>query len=61
VTGVFGVLLRAKELGRIEVVTPLLEAMQSHGYWLSDEIIEHARELADETTESSDRTAPDDQ
>lgn len=54
-------LLRAKELGRIGVVTPLLEAMQSHGYWLSDEIIEHARELADETTESSDRTAPDDQ
>ncbi|MCS3628929.1 putative nucleic acid-binding protein [Salinibacter ruber] len=43
-----GVLLRAKELGRIEAVTPLLESMQSQGYWLSDEIIEHARELADE-------------
>lgn len=48
VTGVIGVLLRAKELGRIEAVTPLLESMQSQGYWLSDEIIEHARELADE-------------
>jgi Predicted nucleic acid-binding protein, contains PIN domain len=48
VTGVIGVLLRAKELGRIEAVTPLLEAMQSQGYWLSDDIIEHASELADE-------------
>ena len=61
VTGIIGVLLRAKELGRIEAVTPLLEAMQSQGYWLSDEIIEHAREMADETTESSDRLGPDDQ
>jgi len=48
VTGVIGVLLRAKELGRIEAVTPLLKSMQSRGYWLSDEIIEHARELAGE-------------
>ncbi|MCS4149332.1 DUF3368 domain-containing protein [Salinibacter ruber] len=60
-----GVLLRAKELGRIEAVTPLLESMQSQGYWLSDEIIEHARELADEAGNAaqeneyfgSDRTA----
>nr|WP_272503848.1 DUF3368 domain-containing protein [Salinibacter ruber] len=65
VTGVIGVLLRAKELGRIEAVTPLLESMQSQGYWLSDEIIEHARELADEAGNAaqeneyfgSDRTA----
>lgn len=48
VTGVIGVLLRAKELGLIEAVTPLLEAVRSEGYWLSDDIIEHARELAGE-------------
>jgi predicted nucleic acid-binding protein len=48
VTGVIGVLLRAKEVGRIEAVMPLLETMRSHGYWLSDDIIEHARELAGE-------------
>jgi len=50
VTGVIGILLRAKELDRIEAVTPLLESMQSQGYWLSDEIIDHARELAGEAT-----------
>ena len=54
VTGVIGVLLRAKERGRIDAVTPLLRQLQEGGYWLSDEIIEHARELADETTASSD-------
>jgi predicted nucleic acid-binding protein len=53
VTGVIDVLLRAKERGRIESVTPLLRELQERGYWLSDEIIEHARELADETTASS--------
>jgi predicted nucleic acid-binding protein len=50
VTGVIGVLLRAKELDRIEAVGSLLEAMRSAGYWLSDEIIEHARSMAGETT-----------
>ncbi len=54
VTGVIGVLLRAKERGRIEAVTPLLLELRAAGYWLSDEIIEHAGELADETTTSSD-------
>jgi predicted nucleic acid-binding protein len=49
VTGVIGVLLRAKELGQLEAVTPLLDTMQAEGYWLSDEIIEHARELAEES------------
>jgi predicted nucleic acid-binding protein len=50
VTGVIGVLLRAKEVDQIEAVGPLLEEMRSAGYWLSDEIIEHARTMADETT-----------
>jgi hypothetical protein len=50
VTGVIGVLLRAKEVDRVVDVGSLLEAMRSAGYWLSDEIIEHARTMADETT-----------
>lgn len=48
VTGVIGILLRAKELNRVEAVTPLLLKLREAGYWLSDEIIEHARELAGE-------------
>lgn len=53
-TGVIGVLLRAKERERIDAVTPLLRELQEGGYWLSDEIIEHARELAGEATGSSE-------
>lgn len=47
-------LLRAKERERIDAVTPLLRELQEGGYWLSDEIIEHARELAGEATGSSE-------
>ena len=49
VTGVIGVLLRAKELSRLEAVIPLLYDLREAGYWLSDEIIEHAGALANET------------
>ena len=48
VTGATGVLLRAKELNRVETVTPLLLKLREAGCWLSEEIIGHARELADE-------------
>jgi predicted nucleic acid-binding protein len=61
VTGVIGLVLRAKETGRVDTVTPLLMRLRETGYWLSDEIIEHARELAGEATASSDRDRPDDQ
>ena len=59
VTGVIGVLLRAKERERIDAVTPLLRELQEGGYWLSDEIIEHARELADEPSASSENPDQD--
>lgn len=49
VTGVIGVLLRAKEVSRLEAVIPLLYDLREAGYWLSDEIIEHAGDLANET------------
>lgn len=47
-TGVIGVLLRAKEVSRLEAVIPLLYDLREAGYWLSDEIIEHAGDLANE-------------
>ena len=60
VTGVIGVLLRAKELGRVEAVAPLLLALREGGYWLSDAIIEHAKELAGETGFADEDDAVDD-
>ncbi len=48
VTGLIGVLLRLKEIGAIEAVTPHLETVRERGYWLSDEIIATARRLAGE-------------
>lgn len=48
VTGLIGVLLRLKEMGEIDEVTPHLEAVRERGYWLSDEIIATARRMAGE-------------
>lgn len=48
VTGVVGLLLRAKERGLIRTVTPSLRQLQRAGYWLSDETIQSARTLARE-------------
>lgn len=48
VTGVLGVLLRAKENGWIEQVSPLLTALQDAGYWLSEEVVEQVKKLAGE-------------
>lgn len=58
VTGVIGLLLRAKEVGRVDTVTPLLMQLREAGYWLSDEIIEHARELANESDDPPDGAGP---
>jgi predicted nucleic acid-binding protein len=49
VTGVVGVLLRAKEAGLLETVRPLLVEMRQRGYWLSDEILNLAVRLAGES------------
>ncbi|HLE28262.1 MAG TPA: DUF3368 domain-containing protein [Anaerolineales bacterium] len=48
VTGTAGVLILAKQKGLIESVRKLLELMREHGYWLSDELITTAAELAGE-------------
>ncbi len=48
VTGVVGVLLRAKEAGMIPLVIPSLQEIRRQGYWLSDDLLEVAAKLAGE-------------
>lgn len=48
VTGVVGILVRAKECKLIPKVIPLLRRLQREGYWLSEETVETARQLAGE-------------
>jgi len=48
VTGTIGMLLLAKRRGLVEQVTPLLHKARNSGYWLSDAVITHAKQLANE-------------
>jgi predicted nucleic acid-binding protein len=49
VTGIIGLLLRAKELGLVAGVRPMLEDMRDRGgYWLSDRVLDKASRLAGE-------------
>ncbi len=45
VTGLVGVLLRAKEMGLIPAVRPLLDEIRQQSYWLSDEVLDLAAKL----------------
>jgi hypothetical protein len=47
-TGLIGVLLLAKEKGLVENVGALLRELKYHGYWLSDQVIAVAMQLAGE-------------
>lgn len=47
-TGLVGVLLLAKEKGYVDKVGPLLIELRRNGYWLSDQVIEVTKRLADE-------------
>lgn len=47
-TGVIGLLLLAKERGIINKVTELISELRKQGYWLSDRVVEIARQLAGE-------------
>lgn len=49
ITGVVGVLIQAKEMGLISAVRPLLDEVRQQGYWLSDELIDVATDLAGES------------
>jgi predicted nucleic acid-binding protein len=46
VTGLAGVLVRAKECGLIPAVRPILDGIRQRGYWLSDELVDAAARLA---------------
>lgn len=48
VTGLPGLLIRLKEKGFIQHVGSLIEALRQNGYWLSDDIIVIAKNLAGE-------------
>ena len=48
VTGLVGVLIRAKEAGLVPKVCPLLDQVRQQGYWLSDETLNVAAKLAGE-------------
>jgi predicted nucleic acid-binding protein len=48
VTGLVGLLLLAKERGLVDRVVPLMEELRLTGYWLSDEIVDVAKKLAEE-------------
>jgi predicted nucleic acid-binding protein len=52
ITGVIGVLIRAKEAGLIQAVCPLLNEACQQGYWLSDEALDVAAKLAGEDEKS---------
>ena len=47
-TGLVGILLLAKKRGLIDNVVSLLHELRAAGYWLSDEVITVARNLAEE-------------
>ena len=49
ITGTVGMLVAAKRRGYVRRVTPLLEALRAKAhFWISDDIIRRARELAGE-------------
>jgi predicted nucleic acid-binding protein len=49
VTGVVGVLLKAKQDGHLSLIRPVVEAIRRQGYWLSDALVETAARLAGES------------
>lgn len=50
VMGVVGLLLRAKELGLVDQVRPLLDGLrQKAGFYLSEPVYDHALEVAGES------------
>lgn len=50
-TGTLGVLIRAKELGHLTEVLPLIQRLQDRGMWLSPPLIENILGLAGELPE----------
>jgi uncharacterized protein len=47
-TGTLGVLIRAKELGHLDQVRPVIQRLQDQGMWLSQSVIDTILKLAGE-------------
>jgi predicted nucleic acid-binding protein len=48
VIGTAGLFVRAKRIGLLTAVVPLLQDLRDSGYWLSDSVVDEARRLAGE-------------
>ena len=48
ITGLIGVLLLAKKRGLIKSVVEVIEELRSNGYWLSNRVVEIAKQLSGE-------------
>jgi predicted nucleic acid-binding protein len=48
VTGLIGLLLLAKKSGRLGRVGPILDELRQAGYWLSDDVIAIAKQIAED-------------
>jgi len=48
ITGLVGVLLMAKERGLIKSVVDVIEEIRNNGYWLSNSLVDIARQLSGE-------------
>jgi len=47
-TGLIGILLQAKEKGILKNIGPLIDILRKQGYWISDEVADIAKHLANE-------------
>lgn len=48
ITGLIGILIKAKNENVIRLVKPLLDALQANGFWISSSLYKHALRLAGE-------------
>ena len=48
ITGLVGVLLMAKERGLIKSVVDVIEEIRNNGYWLSNSLVDIAKQLSGE-------------
>lgn len=48
-TGTLGILLKAKQVGHLKSIAPLIEALRASGLWLSDDLVEAVLAQAGET------------
>jgi uncharacterized protein len=47
-TGTLGVLIKAKKLGHLDAIAPIIDRLRTQGMWLTDKIVEDILRLAKE-------------